>query len=286
MDKKTKSRIAEFICGDNASDFPVYRSSSLLTQFFHEIGINATHDGSSRRPWTLSIIDNLSGDDLQKVILRLVNPKLYGGNREQIKLALKTLNEILEVESLKVAIEGLQPKLSRHTPNYDFGDLEVVKEPELKPLPPPNWVALNLESGLADILQKRWDEVQKCIDAKASLGALILMGSMLEGFLLGTMQNRPQLANTAKSTPHKDGKPKHFADWSLSELIDVAHDNGWLNLDVKKFSHALRDFRNLVHPYQQLVLQTFPDIDTCNISWLVVQAACNHIADWIKNNPK
>ena len=257
----------------------------FLTKFFQDIGINAKHDGTTRKWWTLSIVENLSGPELQKVILRLASPKLYGGDRQKIQLALSSLNEILEVESLKVFIEGLEPKLKRQAPNYNF-EKGKTAEKELKPLPPPNWEALNLEYGIATILQIRWEEIQKCIDNDAPLSALIMMGSMLEGFLLGTMQKRPQLANTAKSTPKRDGKVKHFADWNLSELIDVAHDNGWIHLDVKKFSHALRDFRNLIHPYQQLVLQTFPDKDTCNISWLVVQAACNDIADWLKKNPK
>lgn len=285
MDKITKEKIADFICGDNPLKYPEYRSSMFLTKFFQDININAKHDGSTRKWWTLSIVENLSGPELQKVILRLASPKLYGGDRQKIQLALSSLNEILEVESLKVVIEGLEPKLKRQTPNYDFEKTKPV-EAELKPLPPPNWEALNLEYGIATILQIRWEEIQRCIDNNAPLSALIMMGSMLEGFLLGTMQNRPQLANTAKSTPKRDGKVKHFAEWSLSELIDVAHDNGWIHLDVKKFSHALRDFRNLIHPYQQLVLQTFPDKDTCNISWLVVQAACNDIADWLKKNPK
>ncbi|HVW14465.1 MAG TPA: hypothetical protein VHB54_11595 [Mucilaginibacter sp.] len=285
MDKITKEKIADFICGDNPQKYPEYRSSMFLTKFFQDIGINARHDGSTRKWWTLSIVENLSGPDLQKVILRLASPKLYGGDRQKIQLALSSLNEILEVESLRVFIEGLEPKLKRQTPNYDFDKPTKVEE-ELKPLPPPNWEALNLEYGIATILRIRWEEIQKCIDNNATLSALIMMGSMLEGFLLGTMQNRPQLANTAKSAPKKDGKVKNFAEWSLSELIDVAHDNGWIHLDVKKFSHALRDFRNLIHPYQQLVLQTFPDKDTCNISWLVVQAACNDIADWLKKNPK
>ena len=67
-------------------------------------------------------------------------------------------------------------------------------------------------------------------------------------------------------------------------MIEVAHEVGWIQLDVKKFSHALRDFRNIIHPYQQLAYRTYPDMDTCNISWLVVQAACNDVADWIKKN--
>ncbi len=57
---------------------------------------------------------------MQKVILRLTSPKLYGGNRDQIKLALGTMNEILAVESLKVVLEGVESKLIKEKPNYDF----------------------------------------------------------------------------------------------------------------------------------------------------------------------
>jgi hypothetical protein len=234
MDKQTKERIAEFICGDNITSFPVYRSSQYLTKFFQEIGINVTHDGSTRKWWVLNVLENLNGHELQKVILRLSSPKLYGGNREQTGLALKSLNGILEVECLRITIDGLEPKLSKIKPDFNFKEaVAVEKEVELKPLSPPNWNALSLEYGISDILERRWEEVQKCIDSNATLSALIMMGSMLEGLLLGTMQNRPQLANIAKSTPKKDGKPKNFAEWSLSELIDVAHDNGWIHLDVK-----------------------------------------------------
>lgn len=282
MDQTTKYKIAEFICGDNAEKHPVYRSSSNLTRFFQDIGINAIHDGSSRNPWTFSVIDNLNGIDLQKVILRLASPKLYGGDRAQIKLALTTMNELLEVEGFKVVLNGVEPQLIKEKPNYDFS--EKVVEEDLKPLPPPDFDALNLEYGISEILQHRWIEIQKCIDAEATVSAVIMMGSMLEGFLMGIIQKNPQIGNRASSAPKKDGKVKHFTDWTLSQMIDVAHEVGWIQLDVKKFSHALRDFRNIIHPYQQLVFRTYPDIDTCNISWLVVQAACNDIADWLKKN--
>ena len=69
-------------------------------------------------------------------------------------------------------------------------------------------------------------------------------------------------------------------------MIEVGHEVGWIQLDVKKFSHALRDFRNIIHPYQQLAVRTNPDLDTCKISWLVVQAACNDIANWMQKNER
>ncbi len=283
MDNTTKEYIAEFICGDDQDKCPVYRSSSYLTKFFKNNSVNATHDGSTRKWWVLDILNQLNGELLQRIILRLASPLEYGGDKDKTRLALKTLNSILEIESLKIKINGITPVLEKVIP--DFNLEEEIEEQELKPLPAPKFEELGLEPGIDSILKKRWEEIQKCIDAEASLAALILMGSLLEGFILGVMQKFPKVANTAKNSPKdQNGNVKHFAEWNLSQMIDTSHTIGWLQLDVKKFSHALRDFRNLIHPYEQLATQANPDNDTIKISWLVVQAACNDMAKWIKKN--
>lgn len=287
MDNSTKERIAEFICGDDTEKCPTYRSSSNLTRFFQNIGIHVVHDGSTRKWWTLEQLNSLNGNDLQKVILRLASPREYGGDKSKVKRALKTINEILEVESLKIRINEIEPELIKISPdfNYEENSTEEDLEKELKPLPPPKFKELGLEPGIDTILLNRWNEIQKCVDSGANLAAIIMMGSLLEGFILGIMQQFPKYANTTTCTPKdKDGKAKSFGDWTLSEMIDVAHSVGWLQLDVKKFSHALREFRNLIHPYEQLVRKADPDEDTIKISWLVVQAASNDIAEWVKNN--
>ncbi len=78
---------------------------------------------------------------------------------------------------------------------------------------------------------------------------------------------------------NKEGKIKQFREWTLNNLIDVAHEIGFLGLDVKKHSHSLRDFRNYIHPHQQMISGFTPDKDTAQISWKVLQAA---IADLSK----
>ena len=153
MDATTKNKIAEFICGDNKAKYPIYRSSTYLTRFFQDVGINVKHDGSSRNPWTYSVITNLDEIDLQKVILRLTSPKLYGGDREQIRIAFNTMNEILAVEGLKIYLNGIEPQLVKEKPNYDFSDKH--KERKLVPLPPPDFDSLQLEYGISEILKQR-----------------------------------------------------------------------------------------------------------------------------------
>jgi hypothetical protein len=72
-------------------------------------------------------------------------------------------------------------------------------------------------------------------------------------------------------------KPKLFREWTLSDLINVAHEVGWLRADVKRFSHTLREYRNMVHPYEERSLKDRPDSDTCAICWDVVKAAINDL---------
>ena len=132
-------------------------------------------------------------------------------------------------------------------------------------------------------MEQRWQEVIKCIDNEAYLAAIIMMGSILEGILLAIIHKFPKKANQAPAAPkYKDGKVKKFWEWSLSEMIDVAHEVGWLQGDVKRFAHVLRDYRNLVHPWHQMVIKEPPDEDTCKIAWQVVQAAINDLIEFAK----
>jgi hypothetical protein len=100
-----------------------------------------------------------------------------------------------------------------------------------------------------------------------------MAGSILEGLLLGVATKNPREFNMSKSSPKKDEKVKAFHDWTLSEFIDVAHDCNYIGLDVKKYSHGLREFRNFIHPFQQLSTGFKPDEHTAKISLQVLKAA-------------
>lgn len=278
MDPQTLERIAEFICGDG-TDFPVYRSGTELTRFFVRVGLlNHIHDGSTRKWWTLEVLKQLTEKNLNAVILRLANPKEYGGNEDVVCKAIEKLNQILMIEGLKIELDGVQPQLRPITPTF------AAKKQSLKPLPPPDFLSLKLDPGLGQILEGRWEEIQKCFDAGAYLAATILMGSFLEGMLLSAIRCFPKEANIAASAPINptDGKVKHFAEWSLSDMINVAYECKWIGLDVKSFSHSLRSFRNIIHPYEQMANGVYPDKDTSEIGWRVVRAAANDLARKLK----
>lgn len=70
-----------------------------------------------------------------------------------------------------------------------------------------------------------------------------------------------------------NGSIKKFKDWSLNSLIDVAHETNFIELDVKKFSHSLRDFRNYIHPEEQVAQNFNPDKNTAILAYHVLLAA-------------
>lgn len=233
------------------------------------------HDGSTRKHWVLNALRTCTREELAKVLKRLASPKEYQGDRAQTATALELLNEALYVEGFAVRLKGVEPYFERITVSFEVKDIGS----ELKSLPPPDFLTLQLDAGIGKLLEERWAEVQRCLDANAFLAATIVMGSLMEGLLLGVCQRFPKAANISPSAPtDRQGKVLQLRQWSLSSMIDVAHQLGWLDLDVKKFSHALRDFRNLIHPYEQLSTYATPDADTCGISWLTVQAAVNDLA--------
>ena len=117
------------------------------------------------------------------------------------------------------------------------------------------------------------------MSVNAPLSVIFLVGSTLEGLLLGTALKYPREFNQSKSSPkYDDGKVKKFPEWTLSNLIDVACAVGLLGEDVKKFSHALRDFRNYIHPYEQMSSGFDPDKHTAKICWQVLKAAIFQLA--------
>lgn len=128
--------------------------------------------------------------------------------------------------------------------------------------------------NLEPVIQERWLEAQKCQLAKAYLAAVIVMGSILEALLLARASKDPARAYKAKAAPRsKDGSSRPIHEWTLHNLIEVAVELGWLKTDRGKFSHALRESRNVVHPYEQARTGANFDEHTCKTSWHVLNAS-------------
>ncbi len=152
---------------------------------------------------------------------------------------------------------------------FDKIDLSFIKDP-----------------SLSLILNERLNEIEITIKNKAPLSSIFLMGSILEGVLLELANNYPALFNKSKSSPKKQGEttPKPFYEWTLDNLINVSYEIGFIREDVKKHSLSLKDFRNYIHPRQQLLSKFTPDKHTVEISFKVLQASISQINQYLKNN--
>lgn len=149
--------------------------------------------------------------------------------------------------------------------NKEFSDISLDK--------------LKIDSSIIHILESRIAEINNSIKTKSALSCIILCGSVLEGILLGIASSKAREFNQCDSSPkNKDSKVLQFNEWTLSNFIDVAHKLGLLGLDVKKYSHSLRDFRNYIHPYEQMSSNFNPDIETAKISWQVLKAAITDLS--------
>ncbi len=64
----------------------------------------------------------------------------------------------------------------------------------------------------------------------------------------------------------------------MLQFIDVACEIDLLKPDVKKFSHGLRDFRNYIHPYEQMNSGFTPDEHTAKMCFQALKAALASVA--------
>ena len=142
----------------------------------------------------------------------------------------------------------------------------------------PNIQKLPVDLAVSGIIEDRLKEAQLCLSVGAHLSVIFQCGSVLEAVLLGAAQREPQKFNQAPTSPRHNGKVKQFHEWTLSEFINVAHDLRLLKPDVQKFSHGLRDFRNYIHPYQQMSSDFKPDEHTAKLCFQVLKAALADVA--------
>lgn len=257
-----------------------YRSGPKLVKFFNDLGFNDRYENGfpSRWMYTDEKLKLINGTpELDTCIKKLLDPINFVEDIERLDRIIDDLNkyfafdkwQIVRVndvitfkkkESVEIQTPTEKPSTEEEFLNQEFKDISIDK--------------LSLSTGISDSIEERIQEIRTCLSSQAPLSVLFLCGSTLEGILLGVATTKPKEFNQAKSAPkEKSGKVRSFPEWSLSNLIDVSFELGLLKEDIKKFSHSLRDFRNYIHPFQQVASNFSPDIHTARISWQVLKAA-------------
>ena len=155
-------------------------------------------------------------------------------------------------------------------------DATVVPAPDLASL-------VGSTPGLAATIERRWLEAQICVRGGAYLAAIVLMGSILEGLLLARAQLDVSLAYQANAAPkNRGGGNVALPEWTLNSLLNVAIELRWLRADRGVFGHALRESRNIVHPWVEIARGMDFDEGTARTSWSVLTAAIEDLVSSIR----
>jgi len=260
-----------------------YRSGPQLVNFFNSLGFNDSYGQGfpSRWKYTDEKLNQINGrPELDKCIKEVFAVVNFANKIAELDNLISEFNKFLTFDKWKVkrvhsdiTFQKLD-KVIIETDTTTNQTTELKEEDflsqEFKDL---SIDKIGLDGTITNVLTYRFFEIKICLEKDAPLSAIFLIGSTLEGILLGVALKNIKEFNQANSSPKdKDGKTKQFPTWSLSNFIDVAYELKLLNLDVKKFSHTLRDFRNYIHPFEQMSSNFQPDKHTAQICWQVLKA--------------
>lgn len=232
---------------------------------------------SYRKNFDIHVLESISDiqhdiDNLQPQPYALSTNKVrktkIAGNFCQSRDSFDIFAKVKFIAKLETLIKRIRTE-AKNKVEHTFSDLlsrEIYPEP--------NFNKLVSDAELAKILKSRWNEANRNLQNESYLSTIFLLGSILEGVLLDKVDKNIAQANKSSKSPKdkKTGKPLLIRDWKLDNLIQVAHDCGWLDKDVHDFSSTLRDYRNLIHPGEQKTKKIYPDNGTCKIAWAVVNA--------------
>lgn len=287
LNKKTLEKLREIINGDDSNG---YRSGPKLVDFFNELGFQDEYRQGfpSRWIYTDEKLQQINGTPtLDKCIHNIFAVINYIERLDELDNLIAGFNKYLAFDKWKIIRDNEKITIKKIEKIIVQGTQDNIDEKDFLALTFDvniNLLALNTE--ITDIIKRRLKEAESCISHGAPLAAIFLIGSILEGILLGIASSNPQLFNQAKCAPKEkpSNKVRKFYDWTLNDFIDVAFEIGILKQDVKKFSIVVRDFRNYIHPYQQMASHFSPDKQTAMICFQVMKAVLFQIDTYNKEN--
>ena len=288
---KTLEKLRMIINGDKTED---YKSGSKLVDFFNRLGSNDTYGQGfpSRWYYTDCKLAEINGHpELDKCIKAVFAVNNYIGRIEYLDDLISDFNQYLVFDKWKVVRNNEKikfEKVDKITIETNEKQLNISEKDFLKLIFETPIESIGLEYSLTEILNLRMKEAETSTSIGNSLSSIILIGSIIEGILLGVALEYPSEFNRTKVAPlnNKDGKIKKFNDWSLNEFINSAYELRIINEDVKKFSHVVREFRNYIHPYQQLCSQFYPDKNTALICLQVLKALIAQVSEYTRKMKK
>jgi len=105
------------------------------------------------------------------------------------------------------------------------------------------------DPGLREIIERDYVEIQRAYISECWKSVVIVAGGSIEAILLDRLLQDPTSAQAAKNAP--SGK-SDLSRWDLVELIKVAVELELVEPSAEILANAVRQYRNLVHPGNEL----------------------------------
>ncbi|KOO56710.1 hypothetical protein WH43_18780 [Rheinheimera sp. KL1] len=262
-----------------------YRSGPQLVQFFNQLGYKDKYGQGFPPRWmfTDQKLRDINGTpQIDECIKRVFAPVNFIGRVPELDVHLQEFNKYLAFDKWRLVRIGAELTFKR------LEKVEIDESPAssadlensflTREFSNVSVQGLGLEGPVVAVLEQRVKEIEKCFSVSSPLAVILLAGSTLEGILLGLATQHPRHFNTARPSPKDgNGKVRQFQDWSLSNFIDVARELSIIQHDTHKFSHSLRDFRNYIHPFEQMASGFAPRENTAKICLQVLKSAIHDL---------
>jgi hypothetical protein len=249
---------------------PGVLSDAKFTQFFAEHGVNiddaqymADGDSNSKAKRMRRFLSSAAPELAANVLEGLLELRLIEGGLDP--------NERDLYQKVVARLRGGQTS-SAATQAPSNAEDELMK----RAFDPAKFGKLPVDGPIAKLLVDRMEEAQRNLASSSFLSAIIMCGSVLEAMCLGYGNQRMKDVNVAYAKRY--GKtPPLFREWKLVQWIEVLEDLGVFQPTIATFGQGLREFRNFIHPGEQLAAGFNADAHAARISFHVVVAAAEDI---------
>lgn len=256
---KTKEKWREL--GEETNKKGMYHSSAHVDKFL-EIGfnyINGVLDKFFDAEKTAINKKNLSDEYFANLTDEIV--RLLGSECNSIRW--KALEEFGKDEHVKQCIflrvedyrgtnnDTIVKKVKLLQEDNKVNDSDIYKQPIEEKIDLPTFDFIKIEK-LRQVLIRDYNEIIKCKNNACWKSVIILSGSSIEAILFDLLKQNERNAMTASAAPKSKGKVLPVEKWRLNSLIDTAWSLKLINKSVTALSHSAKEFRNLVHPIEEI----------------------------------
>lgn len=208
---------------------------------------------------------------IERFLCRVCDPREYDDGKAVAEEFRDVLNGILEAEGLVISAVGGRPVLGELGANgaAHYSEPDGLEERLRR---------LVLDEVAAEMLVNRLTEARICIRNGAHTLAVIGLGSLVEGVLHSVLTERDEKVQQ-NGFVNEHGKKVPADRVRLAVLLDTARENGWIQFDAHRFLGPVKEFRNFIHPRQEVASQARLDHDTVMMCWGPIGALFNDVEE-------